>query len=348
MGFVGDVSEDVQLLIQAEEKLELHSIKVDTEQESINNSEVDIIIKENYIEGVKQIELLYNSTIDSSNRGKNIVLSLLIDYKETLIIESVKTLDFEQSVLELVSVESIELTEESSESRLLASILGVIAPFILIMYSVIGIYSITSDLSAGEKERFTLETIFSVPVPKEDIIVGKLFAGVTVGLLSGVTNIISMFPIGYAIASMIPELTMSFSPLLALYILLMLLPVMMLTCAVMLGCGLFAKTYQEAQTYGAFVMMAFMLPGYIGMIPNLNYSTTLAFLPITNAMLAMREAFIGDYPIMQLSITLIVNCGLSLLAIVVMSKIFTSESVIFGVNKAFFNIRKNPRGGVHE
>lgn len=348
VAFVDQVSEDIQLLIRDEEKIKVIVLEKNSEEKSINNNVVDVIIKEEIIEGVRHLAINYNSTIDSSNRGKNLVMSLLKAHKETLILYSVETLDFEQSVLELIAVETIEVTEESSTSRVIASVLGVIAPFILIMYSIIGIYSITSDLSAGEKERFTLETIFSVPVPKEDIIIGKLFAGVSVGLLSGITNIISMFPIAYAVASMIPDLSVSFNPLLAVFILVMLLPVMVLACAVMLGCGLFAKTYQEAQTYGAFVMMALMLPSYIGMIPDIEYSTAISFLPVTNAMLAMREAFIGDFPLVQIGITLLFNCGLSIGAIFLMSKVFTSESVIFGSAKTFFLKKKGVRGGAHE
>jgi len=348
IAYVGTVSSDIQEVIESVEKIQVVDINNQSEEIAINESIVDVIIKEIQKDDAKALSINYNSTIDSSNRGKNLVLSLLKEHKEKLILESVQALDYEQSVLELVSIETIEVTEESSTNRVIASVLGVVAPFILIMYSVIGIYSITSDLSAGEKERFTLETIFSVPVPKEDIIIGKLFAGVSVGLLSGITNILSMFPIAYAIASMIPDISVSFNPLLPVYILIMLLPVMFLACAVMLGCGLFAKTYQEAQTYGAFVMMAFMLPGYIGMVPDIEYSTLIAFLPVTNAMLAMREAFIGDFPLLQISITLVFNCLLSVVSIALMAKVFTSESVIFGSPKTFFLKRKSINGGAHE
>lgn len=344
----GQISSELMDILASEELIEIRRVDESSVEHYINEGTVDLVIKETMGPDGKELSLRYNSTIDSSNRGRKKVLHLLEDHKETLIIDAVESLDFDQSVLELVGTETIEITDESSTSRVIASVLGVIAPFILVMYSVIGIYSITSDLSAGEKERYTLETIFSVPVPKQDVIMGKLFAGVSVGLLSGLTNIVSMFPLAYGIATMIPDLSVSFSPILPLFVLLMLLPVMMLACAIMLGCGLFAKTYQEAQTYGAFIMMAFMLPGYIGMVPDIEYSTAMAFLPVTNAMLAMREAFIGDFPMTQLTITLVFNCALSFLAVVFMSKVFTSESVIFGASKMLFKKVKSVKEASHE
>jgi len=344
----GDVSTEIIQAITKEEKLEIVQLNQYPEERAIENESVDVILKKESVDGLSQYLILYNSTIEASNRGQQMVRHLITDHRQALIESSVNALDLSVSVLELVAVENIEVTEESASSRVLASVLGVVAPFILIMYSIIGIYSITSDLSAGEKERFTLETILSVPIPKSDIMMGKLFAGVTVGLLSGLSNIISMFPIAYAIAAMIPDLSMPFSPLLPVFVLLMLLPVMFFTCAFMLCFGFFAKTYQEAQTYGAFVMMALMLPGYIGMIPDIELTKGMACLPITNAMLVMREAFVGDYLWPEIGISLGINGGLAFIAIIGMSKIFTSERVIFGTSKGLSFKGLLRKGGRHE
>lgn len=344
----GDVSTEIIQAITKEEKLEIVQLNQYPEERAIENESVDVILKQEMIEGLSQYLILYNSTIEASNRGQQMVRRLMTDHRQALIESSVNALDLSVSVLELVAVENIEVTEESASSRVLASVLGLVAPFILIMYSIIGIYSITSDLSAGEKERFTLETILSVPIPKSDIMMGKLFAGVTVGLLSGLSNIISMFPIAYAIAAMIPDLSMPFSPLLPVFVLLMLLPVMFFTCAFMLCFGFFAKTYQEAQTYGAFVMMALMLPGYIGMIPDIELTKGMACLPITNAMLVMREAFVGDYLWPEIGISLGINGGLAFIAIMGMSKVFISERVIFGTSKGLSFKGLLRKGGRHE
>lgn len=344
----GDVSTEIIQLITKEENLEIVQLKAYPEDRAIEKETVDVILKHEILEGNSQYVILYNSTIEASSRGQKMVRKIISDYRQSLIESSVSELELSLSVLDLVNVESIEVTEETTSSRVLASVLGIVAPFILIMYSIIGIYSITSDLSAGEKERFTLETILSVPIPKSDIMMGKLFAGVTVGLLSGLSNIISMFPIAYAIAAMIPDLSMPFSPLLPVFVLLMLLPVMFFTCAFMLCFGFFAKTYQEAQTYGAFIMMALMLPGYIGMIPDIALTKGMACLPVTNAMLVMREAFVGDYLWPEIGISLGVNGGLALLAIIGMSKVFTSESVIFGSTKGFNFKGLLAKGGRHE
>jgi sodium transport system permease protein len=345
IGYKGQVSEQVQEAIEAEGNVEIVEGDFSDPLTSINDARVDVIVEEHLEGDVLHIHLTFNETMDKSVRGKNLIVDRLETYRDDHINASIEALDLDQNVLELVTRETVELTEESESNRVLASVLGLVAPFILIMYSIIGMYAIASDLSAGEKERFTLETIFSVPVPKQDIIIGKLFAGVSIGLLSGLTNIISMFPIAYAIAAMIPDLQLSFGILLPLFVFVMLLPVMFLTCSVMLGMGLFAKTYQEAQTYGSFVMIAFMLPGYIGMIPDIELTNRMAMLPVTNAMLVMREAFIGNYPVDKIMIVLGVNTGLALTTVLIMSKLFSSESVIFGLKKPSFLGKKRVRGG---
>lgn len=348
IGYQGTVSSQIREVIEGEGNVQIVEADFENPSQAINEETVDAIVKE-MIEGDQHhIQVIYNSTMDKSDRAKSLVFQRLKTYKEDHVKASVEALELDQNVLELITLETVELTEESGSSRVIASILGIVAPFILIMYSIIGIYSISSDLSAGEKERFTLETIFSLPIPKSDIILGKLFAGVSVGILSGFINIISMFPIVYAVAMMIPDLELALNPLLPLFVLSMLLPVMLLTCAVMLAFGLFARTYQEAQTYGSFVMMAFMLPGYIGMIPDIEYSNRMVLLPITNAMLAMREAFIGNYDWGLNGMTFLINSGLAFFAVFMMSKMFSSENVIFGLEKKFKFTRKRVTGGSHE
>lgn len=348
VAYRGTVSSQVRQAIESQDNIQIAEEDFSNPSQIINDEIVDAIVQEDIEGDQHRIQVIYNSTMDKSNRAKSLIFQSLKTYKEDHIKTSIAALELDQNVLELVTLETIELTEESGSSRVIASVLGVVAPFILIMYSIIGIYSISSDLSAGEKERFTLETIFSLPIPKSDIILGKLFAGVSVGILSAFTNIISMFPIAYAIAMMIPDLELVLHPALPLFVLCMLLPVMLLTCAVMLAFGLFAKSYQEAQTYGSFVMMAFMLPGYIGMIPDIEYSTQMALLPITNAMLAMREAFIGNYDWSHIGITCLMNSGLAFAAVFMMSKMFSSEHVIFGLEKKLRFKKLRVTGGSHE
>lgn len=326
----GAVSEEMKEALTEDKRIQLIEKDERSYETMMREEALDVVVRQQTSEAGPQVTLLFNSTIDSSQRGKRIVENLLRDYKTSIVDKTLGALDLETSVFELVILETVEVTEDSSSNRAIASILGVVAPFILVMYSIIGIYSISSDLSVGEKERCTLETIFSVQIAKTNIILGKLFAGVTVGLLSGLTNILSMFPLMYGIISMLPESTFKLSPVLPVFVLLMLLPIMFLTCAIMVGLGLFAKTYQEAQNYGAFVMIAFMLPAYIGLIPDITFSTNMALIPISNGILAMRDAFVGDYSVNKILITLGVNCGIAIIAVTGMSKVFTSENVIFG------------------
>lgn len=343
----GIESSDLTNVLLEEEHIKIIEKDERSYEEMISDEDLDIVVKqENTPEGTR-ILLLYNSTVDSSQRGRRLVQSLLNDYRKDKVDENIGALDLETSVFELITLETVEVTEETSSSRIVSSILGVVAPFILVMYSIIGIYSISADLSVGEKERCTLETIFSVQVPKVDIIMGKLFAGVTVGFLSGLINIISMFPIMYGIFMMLPESSFKLNPMLALFVLIMLIPIMVLTCAVMIAFGLFAKTYQEAQNYGAFVMIAFMLPAYIGLIPEITFSNKLAFVPITNGILAMRDGFVGDFSLVKIAITLGINIGIAGIAIYGMSKVFTSENIIFSQGRrSRFGLKK--WGGSHE
>lgn len=330
VAFMESVPAAVQEVIAGDEKIEIYPLGDMSIEAALSDEIIDVVIAEELHGEKRVLQVYHHSSKDSSNRGKALVTDLLEDYKRKLITERIETLTLSSDLLEVVTIEHEQITEDTVDERVIASVLGLVAPFILVMYSIIGIYSISSDLSAGEKERSTLETIFSVPVPKVDIMLGKLFAGVTVGFMAGLANILSMLPIIYALVSMIEDLSISLNAFLPFYILLMLLPVMMLTVALMIMAGLFAKTFQEAQSYGSFIMMGLMLPCYIGMIPSLELDYWMALLPIANAILAMRQAFIGDYSLVYTLLILVVNSGLAYIAIYLMARFFSSENVILG------------------
>ena len=212
----------------------------------------------------------------------------------------------------------------------MATVMGMVVPFLIMLYAIIGTYTLSADVSAGEKERETLETLFSLPVSRTEIVVGKLLACVAVGMLSGLINLMAIFPLLYGIAYQVPDLTVSLSPGLLAFLALMLLPVMILTSTLFTGMGLLARTYQEAQSYGSVLLMILMLPCYLLLIPDIELTIMTLLIPITNTLLVMREAFLGNYAPGWIAGVLVINLGVAALGIAVVNRWFQSDRVMFG------------------
>lgn len=80
----------------------------------------------------------------------------------------------------------------ASPQQRFAKILAMVVPFLLVIMSVTGAMYPAIDLTAGERERGTLETLAASPVPIGQIVAGKFGVIVTIAMVSTALNLASM------------------------------------------------------------------------------------------------------------------------------------------------------------
>lgn len=80
----------------------------------------------------------------------------------------------------------------SSPQQQFAKILAMVVPFLLVIMTVTGALYPAIDLTAGERERGTLETLAVSPVPVAQIVAGKFGVIVTIAMFSSTLNLASM------------------------------------------------------------------------------------------------------------------------------------------------------------
>jgi sodium transport system permease protein len=309
------------------EKLSLMQFSSDADTNQIDGS-----LSVFYVDGVENYTIAYNSTVESSQQAANRLKSVLAEYNEELKTNKLNEAGIEPSALDFVTIKSEEL-KGNRDDRIISMMMGMFFPFLIMLYGITGTYTIASDLSAGEKERETLETIFSVPVKRFEIIMGKLLACVNVGVISGMVNIISMFPLVYAATVAIPDIKINISFVLLLYLIIMIMPVLIMTSTFFIGLGLVARTYQESQSYGSILLILFMVPTFVVMVPDLEITNLILSVPIANALMLMKDAFLGEYSVSRSLVVLLINLGISGIGIIIMNRLFKSDWVIFGGEK---------------
>jgi sodium transport system permease protein len=279
--------------------------------------------------GIEGYRLFYHSNYDDSMRLQRLASTLLSEYskgRHQSLLLSYDLVDVYESIVQIAHEE----VSGEGDGRFISMIMGMIFPFLIVLYGIAGTNIISSDLSAGEKERATLETIFSVPIQRFEIITGKLFACSTVGILSGGINILALFPLIFALSMNFPDVNVTISLQLLAYLMLLLVPIMVLCSAVFIGIGMFAKTYQESQSYASIALIGLMALCYIFLIPDIEPNAVLYSVPITNALFLMREAFLGSYHFIETLQVLSVNTILSALCVWFMHSVFKYDWVIFG------------------
>ena len=259
-------------------------------------------------------------------------LSTLLDKYSDLVIEArIQALGMDPRLaLNPVEINRFNL---ASDKERFAFIVGAVVPYVFILFSLIGCVHPATDLTAGEKERGTLETLLTVPASRMQILFGKLLvvflsglfaAGISIGgLYAGFRFMVKgSSDIHKAIASIV-------EPEVVIMVLCLLLPITMLFAAATLAVGIYAKSYKEAQTMLAPMMMGVFVPLYIGVIPGLRLSYATAAVPIMNVSLSIKAIVAGTADFVTLGIVYLSLIVTAAIAFFLCSLLFRKESAVF-------------------
>jgi sodium transport system permease protein len=208
---------------------------------------------------------------------------------------------------------------------------AVIVPLVLILMTMTGAVYPAIDLTAGERERGTLEVLIAAPVPRVSLLFGKYVAVVTVAVLTALMNIGSMTV--SLLVSGFDE--MVFGPggvrvmtLLEIFGLVLLFAAFF--SALLLVLTSFARSFKEAQAYLIPLMVISLVPGVVGLLPGLSLSGVLAVVPLLNIVLLARDLLGGRADPVSAAVVVISTAGYAVLALWVAAQVFGAEGVLYG------------------
>jgi sodium transport system permease protein len=192
------------------------------------------------------------------------------------------------------------------------------------------------DLTAGEKERGTMETLLSSPARRRDLVFGKFLLILTASLATATLAVLSMGSTfsflsrfsspqehgeGFAILTIHP------GTVVAIFVLA--LPVAVLFSAVLMTIALFAKSYKEAQSYLTPMTMVVIFPAIAAILPGVELTPKLALIPIVNVSLLCKELVAGTYHWNFIALIFLSTCVYAAIALFIAVKMFQRESVLF-------------------
>jgi len=173
------------------------------------------------------------------------------------------------TVLSALAIQDIDVATPTSRSVL---ILGTLTYMILLTMLMGGLH-LTLDATAGERERGSLEPLLTVPVPREQLIYGKILAACAYMVLSLMLTVTAFAIVLRFIGLERLGMSVNLGPHVALQVILLTLPLVPLGAALMTLVAAFTRSYREAQTYLALMLLVPTLPlafaGLMGLRPRL-------------------------------------------------------------------------------
>jgi sodium transport system permease protein len=217
---------------------------------------------------------------------------------------------------------------------------GGIVPYVIVILCFTGAMYPAMDLTAGEKERGTMETLLCSPVARGDIVFGKFLmvltgslAAMTMSLISlGTTAALSGILIGFGkhVAQSPSGGTMpTIDPMGLIGVIAMVFPVSVFFSAVVFTVSLFAKSFKEAQSYVGPMIVVVIMPSVVGMLPGIELNTRLALIPILNLSLVCKEMLSGVWHWNYIALIFGSSCLYAGVALFLAVRMFNREDVIF-------------------
>jgi len=221
----------------------------------------------------------------------------------------------------------------ASAVKVTGNVLGLIVPYFVIVLCLTGALYPAIDVTAGEKERGTIETILASPLRRGELVAGKFLVILTAALVTTALAIFSfaVTVLGAAelIARATPDLVLAVSGKAAMAVFLIVLPLAVLFSAGLMAICVIARSYREAQGYVGPLMIVVILPAMASFIPGVELNTRLALVPILNVSLVAKEIFADVYQWPLIGLIFLSTSVYAAVALFVAAWQFSREEVVF-------------------
>lgn len=214
---------------------------------------------------------------------------------------------------------------------------GGIVPYLIIILCFTGAMYPAMDLTAGEKERGTMETLLCSPVNRLNIVLGKFLMVLTASVTTMLLSLVSMgvsaavgvaFFAGGAAGAKAGPLPI-IDPLGLVGVFAMIVPVAVFFAALLLALSLFAKSFKEAQSYVSPLIIVVIMPAVLGMLPGIELTAKTAVVPILSLSLVCKEMLSGVWHWNYIGLIFGSSCLYAALALALAVRMFNREDVMF-------------------
>ncbi len=220
--------------------------------------------------------------------------------------------------------------------------LAALIPLILVLMTVTGAVYPAIDLTAGERERGTLETLIAAPVPRLGLLMAKYVAVLTVALLTAVVNLAGMTITAQStgLGGTLFGGGMTFSVVVKVLLLLALFAAFF--SAILLAITSYARSFKEAQAYIIPLMLVCLVPGVLCLLPGLEFKGWMAVTPLVNIVMLARDLLEGTV-VTPLAVAAVCSTILYVAAAIALAaRIFGTDAILYGSPATWSDLVRRP------
>lgn len=229
-----------------------------------------------------------------------------------------------------ISYNTVEL---EGDSMMASQVINMAIVFTIMAMTLTAIYAAT-DLTAGEKERGTLETLLTYPIKSSELIMGKFLAIVissTITLvISTILCVTSLLFVKYNFA-ILENVVMNVNATTILLMLVILLTYAFFISGLCIAIASQSKSFKEAQSALTPVSLVICVPMFMQML-DVKLGGYLSLIPILNHSFILNDIFSGNIQWLNIIFVVFSSIIYSLILVWIIIKEYRSEKILFGSN----------------
>ena len=274
------------------------------------------------------VEMYVDSSRQSAMSNVERARSLLRGYSRQTGAQRLLARGISPIIISALSIEDVDVSTPESQSLIFLNMM----PYFIVMVVFTGGMYVIIDATAGERERGSLEPLLINPIPRHEIVIGKLLASLPFAALAVAVTLIA-FGLGFNVFPIEDylgfQLALNVNALMGIFLLS--LPMVLLASALQTVIVTFTRSFKEAQTYVGFLPLIPALPG-LG----------LAFLPVKPQLWMMAIPTFGQQILinqlmrgevintLHLILSTIATLLVALVLIAIAVRLYGRERILFG------------------
>jgi sodium transport system permease protein len=243
-----------------------------------------------------------------------------------------RRLEARQLDLAFVTPVKLEVRDLDFEKELGPLFASRLLPIALLMMLFVGALYPAVDLTAGEKERGTLETLLVCPVRPVQVMAAKYLTVAIVSVASTLANLAAMagtFGAGLPLTGE-ASTSMRFTGSQVGVLLACLLPTALLVSGVALAVSSMARTFREGQSLMTPVLLGGLAPALVAQMPGIELNAATALVPLLNVALLVKAAVLRTATARDVALTVTSVLACAALALKWAASAFDSKVFRFG------------------
>ena len=260
------------------------------------------------------------------------IQDLLAAYGQSVVEERLASRGIDPALVVPFSIESVNVATPQEMS---GAFLGMMLPMFIVLWALVGGMYTAIDVTAGEKERLTLEPLLTTPAGRAHLVLGKLAAVVTTSLVALALSVTSML-VAFALVPLGDvegeALRLQVEPQTALLLVLASLPVVLMFSALEMAVCILARSFKEAQNYVVPLQFVVLIPAIgVMVMPDLAPPLAGYTIPIFSTLVVLRDLFLGRVDVAAFGVMTASSLVYAALAVLLALRQFGRERVLFRV-----------------